>query len=203
MLLPSRYYRLWVVQRQVIRKESAHLALNDSNMAARTSFFGLSFLVILSCALGFSWESCGEGTLTVESLALSPDDPKIGDDVQIIGNGTLSSQVTQGKVSLSVSLAGFKIYSTDVDICDEVSCPIPAGPISLNETVSVPSLILPGEYSLKADGGELGCIKATVKFRSSEDTAVEQRNPRESSRAVGSFLSNLASTVATKTTREN
>lgn len=172
-------------------------------MAARTSFFGLSFLVILSCALGFSWESCGEGTLTVENLSLSPNDPKIGDDVQIIGNGTLSSQVTQGKVSLSVTLDGFKIYSTDVDICDETSCPIPAGPIALNESISVPSLFLPGEYTLKADGGDLGCIKATVKFRSSEDTAVEQRNPRESSRAVGSFLSNLANTIATKSTRDD
>lgn len=182
---------------------SAHLALDGLNMVARTSLFGLTFLVILSCALGFSWKSCGDGTLAVEALSLSPNDPKIGDDVQIIGNGTLSSQVTQGKVSLSVTLDGFRIYSTDVDVCDEASCPIPAGPIVVNQSVSVPSLFIPGEYTLKTDGGDLGCIEATVKFRSDEDTAADQRNPRESSRAVGSFLSSLASTIATKSTRDN
>ncbi|KAJ4458581.1 putative phospholipid transfer protein [Paratrimastix pyriformis] len=97
------------------------------------------------------WKSCGKSDkFQIDRLVVYPNPPVIGESVTIFLNGTLNSSVKSGTVDFLVKFMGVKLLNLHKDLCGQASkykCPVPAGPFSLNETISVPKVTPQGRYS--------------------------------------------------------
>ncbi|GAN04935.1 phosphatidylglycerol phosphatidylinositol transfer protein [Mucor ambiguus] len=103
--------------------------------------------------------NCGdaEDILTIDYVALSPDPPVKGEDLQIDFKGYLSETVPNGTVvEIIVKYGVVKLIQKKFDFCDKIQevdekCPIPQGDLTFNKVVALPKEIPPGKYTVHAE----------------------------------------------------
>ncbi|CEP11702.1 hypothetical protein [Parasitella parasitica] len=103
--------------------------------------------------------NCGDAhdILTIEYVALSPDPPVKGQDLEINFKGSLSEAVPNGTVvEIIVKYGVVKLIQKKFDFCDKIQevdekCPIPEGELTFNKVVALPKEIPPGKYTVHAE----------------------------------------------------
>jgi len=125
-------------------------------------------------AVGDIWSSCAKAgdVLSGLSVVITPDPPVKGQDVKVSAKGTLSTAVTSGNVNIQISVLGIPVINENKDICTidpSISCPFPAGPVSITVTQSIPSSVPSGDYAGKVvitdqSGAEVTCVDLKLHF---------------------------------------
>lgn len=134
-------------------------------------------VVVFSHSIGFT--SCGEGLLQVQSVDVDPFPPKEGHDVTLAATGQVSETVQGGTYAIKVKLGFIQVYEHSGDLCTfskAVQCPVAAGPVSIQDTIKVPSIAPAGKYkvelSAKSDQGKtVFCIEADLDIEAKEGSA--------------------------------
>ena len=133
-------------------------------------------------ATKFNMCSGSDATLKVNSITMNPDPPHKGQDVTFGFSGQLSSPIVQGaNIHVTVKLGFFTVKEMDVDICSQkgITCPIPAGPVTLTHTEhlpdDIPAVTVHVEINAtNADGSSIACVGANIKIDDSLDGEVPQ-----------------------------
>ncbi|KAJ3308603.1 Phosphatidylglycerol/phosphatidylinositol transfer protein [Boothiomyces sp. JEL0838] len=135
----------------------------------------LSLLAAAASAQTFS--ACGTGGIyTVDKTNISPYPLVHGKNVTIFATGTTTGVINQGaSIDVSVFKGKIRIYHQTLDLCQQsllqdppVTCPVPAGPQTLNVTQLVPSIIPAGQYVMtiattNADGSAVNCLTSNIQ----------------------------------------
>lgn len=103
-------------------------------------------------ALATSWAPCAEGALKVDTVDVTPESPRHGDAMHVAIKGISSAEVPDGDLRVSVSYHGFHVYSSHSPLCSATSCPLQAGPVTIENDWKLPSLAPPGPYSIQLKG---------------------------------------------------
>ncbi|KAJ3182997.1 Phosphatidylglycerol/phosphatidylinositol transfer protein [Geranomyces variabilis] len=159
------------LQQVAVSRLQKDLLLQDSSSS---SSFASSPIFVLGDT--GSIENCGtEADLFhPESITLTPDPPRRGENLNVDIKGTLDETVDKGAYAdVRVKLGLIKLVDTRLDLCDETKkidreCPIEKGPLNVNTDVKIPGEIPPGNYQVHLDltnfdGKHIGCFQA--KFR--------------------------------------
>ncbi len=112
--------------------------------------------------------------LTPTSVDIT-DPIKKGGDVVFKLVGSNSEPVGEGTtMDVSVKMGGIKVLEETMDFCKEIqqaglSCPMPAGPITIEKTIPLPAEILVGNYNVHVvmktgAGKQVTCADATFKI---------------------------------------
>jgi len=130
--------------------------------------------VATTTTVGDIWSSCAKAgdVLSGLSVVITPDPPVKGQDVKVSAKGTLSTAVTSGNVNIQISVLGIPVINENKDICTidpSISCPFPAGPVSITVTQSIPSSVPSGDYAGKVvitdqSGAEVTCVDLKLHF---------------------------------------
>ncbi|KAJ4453755.1 putative phospholipid transfer protein [Paratrimastix pyriformis] len=110
------------------------------------------------------WTNCGKDSdhFHMSSITLSPDPPRIGQNVTIDVKGSLDEAVTGGDAELLVKFFGVKLLDLKKPVCEmdpqTYPCPIAAGPWGVHQDVEIPSATPKGHYqglvTLKDQAGQ-------------------------------------------------
>ncbi|KAG0006333.1 Phosphatidylglycerol/phosphatidylinositol transfer protein [Entomortierella chlamydospora] len=136
--------------------------------------------IALATTVSADFTSCGSpnDTLTLSNVSYTPNPPKVGQQVCITLNGTLSAPVTQGSnLTVTATYMGFNVYSGTSDLCADLAnsttpCPIGTNVTSVTECVNVPSVIpTNATFNLQANatsasGAQIFCISGNLTFSS-------------------------------------
>jgi hypothetical protein len=124
--------------------------------------------------VGDIWTSCAKkgDKLTNLAVKITPDPPVKGKSVTIAASGTLSETVSSGTIDLVIKVLGIPVINKKIDLCTaskKVTCPIPAGPLSLDVTQAIPSAIPSGQYTGEVtvtdqSGAEITCVDLKLNF---------------------------------------
>ncbi|TPX62360.1 hypothetical protein PhCBS80983_g00561 [Powellomyces hirtus] len=122
-------------------------------------------------------ENCGspDDLFHPESITLTPDPPRRGEDLTIDVKGTLDETVDGGAYAdVRVKLGLIKLVDTRLDLCEEIKkidrqCPIEKGPVEINTTVKIPGELPPGKYQVHMDlvnfdEKHIGCFQAEFRL---------------------------------------
>ncbi|KAN0128413.1 ML domain containing protein [Lactarius tabidus] len=128
---------------------------------------------------GWSYEDCGLPTdpIQVDSISVSPDPPKPGQDLTVTVNAHAQEQVEEGAYAdVSVKLGLIKILQKQFDLCEEarnantsVQCPVKQGKYEVVHTVALPKEIPQAKFNIDVHGytvddDDLFCVKLKVDF---------------------------------------
>ncbi|CAO3610659.1 unnamed protein product [Cunninghamella blakesleeana] len=133
--------------------------------------FTSTLAVVALATLSNAFTLCGNAAtdiMTVSSVSYTPNPPVSGQDLTVDVSGTLKSSVSGGTIKVTVAAGILTVWSASYDICTEAAangqtCPLAAGAYDFHKTVTVPSIIPPGTYTLKAvatttSGQEITCV---------------------------------------------
>ncbi|KAI3634252.1 hypothetical protein MIR68_007856 [Amoeboaphelidium protococcarum] len=112
--------------------------------------------------------------MTIKSITLDPNPPKIDQDIVIKLDGDMKKEVTSGKVKLDLVL-GFIRIRQEVDLCDslgqytDTSCPLKQGNnvVTVRQHIprEIPPLAVKGNVkAYDQDGNLLTCVNIKFKF---------------------------------------
>ncbi|PWN49531.1 hypothetical protein IE53DRAFT_306603, partial [Violaceomyces palustris] len=103
---------------------------------------------------GWTWSSCNSGDeiVEVESIAITPDPPRPGQNLTVIAKGVVSEEISDGSVAdVVVKLGLIKLLTKSFDVCEEarvnkaeIQCPVSPGEYQIQQTVALPREIPPG-----------------------------------------------------------
>ncbi|KAG2366616.1 ML domain-containing protein [Suillus spraguei] len=128
---------------------------------------------------GWSWTDCGSpaDVIQLESISLSPDPPKPGQDLTVTVVGTAQGRVEDGaSADVVVKLGLIKLLSKTFDICKEartanatIQCPIEKGDYTVVETIALPKEIPQAKFSVNVKGytqddEDMLCLNIIVDF---------------------------------------
>ncbi|KAF9172473.1 Phosphatidylglycerol/phosphatidylinositol transfer protein [Mortierella sp. AD011] len=136
--------------------------------------------VVLATTVSADFTSCGSpnDTLALSNVSYTPNPPKVGQQLCITVNGTLSEPVTQGaNLTVIATYDGFPVYSNTTDLCAVLAnsttpCPIDTNVTSVTECVNVPSEIPTNTtFNLQANatsasGAQIFCVGGPLTFSS-------------------------------------
>ncbi|XP_076890740.1 uncharacterized protein LOC143541948 [Bidens hawaiensis] len=110
-----------------------------------------------------------EYAVTVTGVAVSPDPITRDQETSFIISAFTDKPLSGGKVVIRVAYFGISVFSQTGDLCDNISCPIPAGDFTISYSQFLPMIAPPGSYTLtlKVQDGhtkELTCIKFDFKI---------------------------------------
>ncbi|KAF8528101.1 ML domain-containing protein [Hysterangium stoloniferum] len=135
----------------------------------------------------WSWYSCGDENdlVDVQTITISPNPPKPGQDLTVTATGYVSETIKTGAyVNVSVKLGIIKLLTKKFDICEEaknanasIQCPVEEEQYTVVQTVALPAEIPPAKFSVEADaynfdGAPLTCIHIDINFMSSTLTGL-------------------------------
>ncbi|KAJ3268717.1 Phosphatidylglycerol/phosphatidylinositol transfer protein [Terramyces sp. JEL0728] len=122
-------------------------------------------------------KSCGDKSdiFKLADITLTPYPIKIGQDVHVNANGTLSAPIQNGTtITFTVKALGIPFFSKTEDFCTQAkkankTCPIPAGSQDVQASQEVSSLIPSGTYNVEikvndANNTEIACMSGDLKF---------------------------------------
>ncbi|KAF8901778.1 ML domain-containing protein [Mucidula mucida] len=124
----------------------------------------------------WSYTDCGRPTdpIQLESIAVSPDPPKAGEDLTVTVRALVTEAVEEGAYAeVIVKLGRVKILTTTFDICEEarydVSCPMRKGPHIVVHTVALPNDIPRAKFTVDinaytVDDDDLMCLNLEADF---------------------------------------
>ncbi|KAG1755202.1 ML domain-containing protein [Suillus paluster] len=128
---------------------------------------------------GWSWTDCGLSTdpIQLESISLSPDPPKPGQDLTVTVVGTAQERIEDGAYAdVVVKLGLIKLLTKTFDVCNEarsanatVQCPVEEGQYTVVQTVALPKEIPQAKFSVSvrgytADDDDMLCLDLKVDF---------------------------------------
>ncbi|CAO3621954.1 unnamed protein product [Cunninghamella echinulata] len=107
--------------------------------------------------------------LTVSSADYNPKPPVPGQLIKVDVGGELKATIADGAtIKVAVNAGILTVWQKTYDLCDEAAklgqnCPIAPGPQQFSVTDTVPSILPPGTYTLKAiattvTGQSITCI---------------------------------------------
>jgi len=106
--------------------------------------FGLLFALVFVVAPVFAdiWSDCGtnKDIFKVGTVSILPDPPVKGKNLTVIVTGTISKEITKGNLKLDVKYSFVTIMDKTLDLCQETSCPIPAGEFKKSITDVIPDV---------------------------------------------------------------
>ncbi|KAI3683706.1 hypothetical protein L1987_84219 [Smallanthus sonchifolius] len=105
-----------------------------------------------------------EYAVTVSGVEINPDPITKGQETSFTISAFTDKPLSGGKVVIGVAYFGWSVFSETGDLCASISCPIPAGDLTISYSKLLPALAPPGSYTLTLkiqDGNksELTCIK--------------------------------------------
>ncbi|GJJ09615.1 hypothetical protein Clacol_003838 [Clathrus columnatus] len=130
----------------------------------------------------WSWSDCGQfdDAVLVNSIKISPDPPKPGENLTVTASGIVYSEITKGtKVTVQVKVGSIKLLTKELDVCDEASnanaeiqCPVEEGDYTVTQSVALPAEIPPAKFTVHVEGKTaknepLLCLDLNIDFRSS------------------------------------
>lgn len=96
----------------------------------------------------WSWRDCGIPTdpIQIESITISPDPPRPGQDLTVKVNAQVSETIEDGAYAdVTVKLGLIKLLEKHFDLCEEarianatVQCPVESGSYTVQHTVALP-----------------------------------------------------------------
>ncbi|CAN1171136.1 Putative phosphatidylglycerol/phosphatidylinositol transfer protein DDB_G0282179 [Linum perenne] len=125
-----------------------------SIQTAKRSFFLLlaAICLVLPSVLATDVKYCDSKAnyaVKVEGVKITPNPVKAGKPAHFAISATTGEAISGGEVLLEVYLWGIYVHSETRDLCEDISCPIPAGEFLLSHSQSLPGLSPPGSYTLK------------------------------------------------------
>ncbi|KAF9939274.1 hypothetical protein BGZ65_011004 [Modicella reniformis] len=132
----------------------------------------------LATTASAAFSSCGSATddFQLSSVSYTPNPPKVGQNVCITLQGTLSNAVTQGAtIRTTATYWGMNVYDQTTDLCTALAgsatpCPIATSVSAVTHCVDVPSNVPAGvALTLKAVATNVGntrlfCISGPLTF---------------------------------------
>ncbi|KND03377.1 uncharacterized protein SPPG_02421 [Spizellomyces punctatus DAOM BR117] len=113
------------------------------------------------------------GSLTVDSLSVTPQPLIAGKNVTITASGTVGEVITDGaKAVLTLSLGIIPVRREEINICESsaeagLPCPIPVGPNKISFIRTVPDAVPAGTFQMRvdatnADGKRIVCFNGPL-----------------------------------------
>ncbi|KAF9436957.1 hypothetical protein BGZ76_002460 [Entomortierella beljakovae] len=138
----------------------------------------IATVIALAATTSAAFTSCGSSTdtFTLASVSYTPNPPKVGQDVCITLNGSLSAPVTDGaQLRVTGTFIGITVYDQTSDLCAGLAgsatpCPIATTVTTVNQCIQVPSSVPTGiSINLKAvatqtSTSRIFCINGPLKF---------------------------------------
>ncbi len=133
-----------------------------------TMLLKLPIFLLISLASAQTWNNCGTDTtdLKVTNVIFTPNPVTKGQNFTL-DIYTTGVAVTGGTFSIDVYFSGIKVFSDNLDLCEETSCPISAGVGKISHSQSLPPVTPSGSYAIKATGKDLSgnsLVCADIKF---------------------------------------
>ncbi|CAL1695450.1 unnamed protein product [Somion occarium] len=126
----------------------------------------------------WKWSDCGldSNPIHIESIEITPDPPKPGEDLTVTVKGVASERVEEGAYAdVAVKVGRIKILQKEVDLCEEaantsVQCPVEEGEYTVTHTVTLPKEIPQAPFNVEVDGytvedEDLVCLRLSIDFR--------------------------------------
>ncbi|XP_021715650.1 putative phosphatidylglycerol/phosphatidylinositol transfer protein DDB_G0282179 [Chenopodium quinoa] len=85
----------------------------------------------------------------VKGVEFNPDPVVPGKEAVFSISASSAGVISEGEVMIDVSYFGLHVHSETIDLCQETSCPIPAGDFVLSHKQTLPIFTPPGSYTLK------------------------------------------------------
>jgi len=133
--------------------------------------------LLLSVAFADIWTNCGSSSddLTIDTVSITPDPPKIGQTLTIVATGSLSTTVTGGSAFVSIIYDGFlPVLNNTFALCTlanqiGVKCPLAQGPVGFKVSQAIPAVAPSGSYGGKIvatdqNGKEIACISLSFNM---------------------------------------
>eukprot|EP01114_Cavostelium_apophysatum_P001698 TRINITY_DN11479_c0_g1_i2.p2 TRINITY_DN11479_c0_g1~~TRINITY_DN11479_c0_g1_i2.p2 ORF type:complete len:141 (-),score=15.12 TRINITY_DN11479_c0_g1_i2:89-511(-) len=138
----------------------------------------LAVVLLAVCAIVYAdiWSSCA-GTsdhLKITTVAITPDPPVAGQNINISISGNLDEVVTGGTIEISIDYDGTLLYKDNATLCDTLKglgdvCPLQKGPLTVATSQNIPSWLPTGAYTgqiILLDSGkqQITCIKLALNL---------------------------------------
>ncbi|VDB86513.1 unnamed protein product [Peniophora sp. CBMAI 1063] len=127
----------------------------------------------------WSYSDCGSPSdaVQIESIVVSPDPPKPGEDMTVTVKGTAVETIKEGAYAdVTVKLGLIKLLQKEFDICEEarnanasITCPVEEGYYTVVQTVTLPKEIPQAKFTVAVKGytvddDDLFCLNLKVDF---------------------------------------
>ncbi|GAA5895920.1 sterol transporter [Sporobolomyces salmoneus] len=127
----------------------------------------------------WDWTDCGSPSdaLQIDSIKITPDPPKPGQDLTIVASGRAQSKIDVGTYAdVTVKLGLIKLLTKTFDVCEELDnanatlrCPIAPGTHTITQTVALPREIPRAKFQVDAlvytqDEEPAACINLWINF---------------------------------------
>ncbi|KAF7319849.1 ML domain-containing protein [Mycena kentingensis (nom. inval.)] len=134
----------------------------------------------LVVADSWGYEDCGnpEDPVELKSITVSPDPPKIGEDLTVIIVAEVKDTIEEGATAdVLVKVGRLKLLEKTFDLCEEarnanasISCPVKEGLHTIEQTVALPKEVPKLKYVINVRGftveeEPMACVDLTVQFR--------------------------------------
>ncbi|KAI8981291.1 ML domain-containing protein [Trametes punicea] len=128
----------------------------------------------------WDWVDCGTDShvVHINSIEVSPDPPKRGEDLTITVEGVADEDVQNGAYAdVTVKVGVIKILQKEFDVCEEalkanasIQCPVKKGPHKVVQTVTLPKEIPPAQFKVNIrgyteDDEDMVCLDLMMDFR--------------------------------------
>ncbi|OAX42400.1 hypothetical protein K503DRAFT_847858 [Rhizopogon vinicolor AM-OR11-026] len=128
---------------------------------------------------GWSYQDCGSPTdaIQLQSISLSPDPPKPGEDLTVSVVGTAKDRIEDGAYAdVVVKLGLIKLLTKTFDVCEEarganasIQCPVEEGEYTVVQTVALPKEIPKAKFTVTVrgytkDDDDMLCLDLHVDF---------------------------------------
>ncbi|KAF9909516.1 Phosphatidylglycerol/phosphatidylinositol transfer protein [Linnemannia zychae] len=135
-------------------------------------------LIALASSATAAFSSCGSSSdsFSLSSVTYTPNPPKVGQNVCITLNGSLSKEVSAGStIRVTATFWGINVYDQTADLCAGLAgganpCPISTAATTVTQCITVPSNVPAGvSLNLKAtasnpDNSRIFCISGPLTF---------------------------------------
>ncbi|KAF7318693.1 ML domain-containing protein [Mycena chlorophos] len=167
----------------MLRRTLTALLLFTSLAAARSvQQVALNGADAVVAAPGDNWEysDCGvdSDAVQIQSITVSPDPPKIGEDLTVKIVADVKETVEEGATAdVVVKVGRIKLLEKTFDLCEEarnanasISCPVEPGLHTIEQTVTLPKEVPKLKYVISVRGFTveeegLACVDLTVQFK--------------------------------------
>ncbi|KZV99063.1 hypothetical protein EXIGLDRAFT_641039 [Exidia glandulosa HHB12029] len=131
-------------------------------LAARAAAVGQTVVALGSFSDKVQVIDCGapEDAVQIQSIEISPDPPKAGENVTIIATGLVQQQLNPGAYAdVTVKVGLIKLLQKRFDICEEaetanatVQCPVDPDTYTIVQTVELPKEVPPAKFVINVRG---------------------------------------------------
>ncbi|CUG90758.1 membrane-associated protein, putative [Bodo saltans] len=139
----------------------------------------MKFVVIAALLVAATVASTGVPVVTVCSASnallqdltytITPNNIEPGSDLKIALKGTLTGEITSGSIVVSASFDNIPIITKTLNLCNELSCPVPKGPFQYTVAHNIPNLPVSGTVTAQAtidaqNNQQVTCVDVTVSI---------------------------------------